>query len=1074
MWTTQSIFVSSTFNDMEAERDYLRNFVFPALEERLRDRRVHVEWVDLRVGVATESIEEGDREARVLQVCLGEVERCRPFMIALLGDRYGWIPDHDRLREVVGAHADLFPRGMRPSVTAAEIVHGLWSNEAKGQRSFVYFRKFKGDPPHARMSPDEAQKWFDRPGSEAARSLAVLKRLLAERMPTGHISDYSAEWSEERAFVVGLEAFGAKVLEDLGGALELEAAAVPTAPPHWEQIERDALADFVEDRARDFVGRKELVGHLVHVATRNDPSRSICITGEAGSGKSALFGALYRQLQASDDLWILAHAAGASVRSRSVDAMLRRWISELSARLDDPNPLPENAEPQVIEATFASIINRTPAQSRVVLLIDALDQFENTSRARSASWLPRSLPANVRLIATATPGDASGALHDRAGVETIALPPLDIAEAREIITTICRRYHRTFEPEVVKELLARRDGERPTWSNPLWLVLAVEDLNLIDAVDLARARRLPGGGGAQIRDLMRDMVAHYPTDISGLYAHTFERAEVHVGTTATRAFLRLIAVSRAGWREQDFAVLLERANGKPRSALEFAQLRRMFRGQLHPHGDPPRWDFNHAQMRQAVRAKLLRDDDRERELHALIAYHLLDENVAEDDPLRCSETMFHLLACESWQAAAIYYGDAALSAEASAAASEVLVDAITIADDHSAAASRIARMLTAPVEDAVRGNAAHRLLIEVAESIKGRAPLAAQQRLIAAIETALARVLASFPDDMRGLRDLSACRILAGDAAMATGHRVDALSAYRSGLAIAEEVSRDHPDDDLMRSYIVINGQRVGDALVVHGHLDEALETYRRSVVVADDLVARNPSAAMLQCAQALSLQKVGECLLKQDAADEALTHFELSARILEDVIAQHPSMIEAQVHLAQNYLHVGLISVGVDGERAIAMLLKCLDMREQIAAADPHDLRCQREVAVTLSLVGDAYIRFRHDAEAHAAYRRAVAIFVRTAHADPQNLEWRHDLSLACRRLAEAELRAYRSDEAMKLLRKATALGEALVEADPANPGWRESLAESCDVLSFVLRGKGEIAEANATDERSAQLRGG
>lgn len=43
---------------MHAERDYLRNVVFPALQERLRDRRHHLEPIDLRWGIETSSIEE--------------------------------------------------------------------------------------------------------------------------------------------------------------------------------------------------------------------------------------------------------------------------------------------------------------------------------------------------------------------------------------------------------------------------------------------------------------------------------------------------------------------------------------------------------------------------------------------------------------------------------------------------------------------------------------------------------------------------------------------------------------------------------------------------------------------------------------------------------------------------------------------------------------------------------------------------------------------------------------------------------------------------------------------------------
>jgi telomerase protein component 1 len=46
-WQTRPLFVSSTFRDMHAERDHLWRVVFPALEERLRQRCHHLEPVDL-------------------------------------------------------------------------------------------------------------------------------------------------------------------------------------------------------------------------------------------------------------------------------------------------------------------------------------------------------------------------------------------------------------------------------------------------------------------------------------------------------------------------------------------------------------------------------------------------------------------------------------------------------------------------------------------------------------------------------------------------------------------------------------------------------------------------------------------------------------------------------------------------------------------------------------------------------------------------------------------------------------------------------------------------------------------
>jgi hypothetical protein len=93
IWQSRPVFVTSTFRDMQAERDHLRNHVFPVLEERLRRRFHFLEPIDLRWGVETVALaDQQSKELLVLKVCLAEIQRSRPFLIGLVGDRYGWVP----------------------------------------------------------------------------------------------------------------------------------------------------------------------------------------------------------------------------------------------------------------------------------------------------------------------------------------------------------------------------------------------------------------------------------------------------------------------------------------------------------------------------------------------------------------------------------------------------------------------------------------------------------------------------------------------------------------------------------------------------------------------------------------------------------------------------------------------------------------------------------------------------------------------------------------------------------------------------------------------------------------------
>jgi len=50
IWRTVRVFISSTFRDMQGERDHLVRVVFPELKKLCREKRVHLVDVELRWG----------------------------------------------------------------------------------------------------------------------------------------------------------------------------------------------------------------------------------------------------------------------------------------------------------------------------------------------------------------------------------------------------------------------------------------------------------------------------------------------------------------------------------------------------------------------------------------------------------------------------------------------------------------------------------------------------------------------------------------------------------------------------------------------------------------------------------------------------------------------------------------------------------------------------------------------------------------------------------------------------------------------------------------------------------------
>src|SRR5688572_1636998 len=103
-WRDIRVFISSTFRDMQAERDHLVRFVFPRVREKLLKRHLRLVDVDLRWGVAA------DQDA--FDLCMREIDLCRPRFIAMLGGRYGWVPPPRSVR------ADFLSRVLEGSSSA--------------------------------------------------------------------------------------------------------------------------------------------------------------------------------------------------------------------------------------------------------------------------------------------------------------------------------------------------------------------------------------------------------------------------------------------------------------------------------------------------------------------------------------------------------------------------------------------------------------------------------------------------------------------------------------------------------------------------------------------------------------------------------------------------------------------------------------------------------------------------------------------------------------------------------------------------------------------------------------------
>lgn len=127
------VFISSTFLDMQKEREILNQDVFPVVKGVCDRLGVAFNMIDLRWGITKEEQLQGN----VLEICLNEIEHCKPYFIGLIGNRYGTIleeynPDIEEKYQFIKENKD-------KSVTEMEMILGALSEENR-ERCFFYYK----------------------------------------------------------------------------------------------------------------------------------------------------------------------------------------------------------------------------------------------------------------------------------------------------------------------------------------------------------------------------------------------------------------------------------------------------------------------------------------------------------------------------------------------------------------------------------------------------------------------------------------------------------------------------------------------------------------------------------------------------------------------------------------------------------------------------------------------------------------------------------------------------------------------------------------------------------------------
>ena len=207
-----TIFVSSTFQDMQQERDVLQNSVLPRIKELAKQYGKSIDLCDLRWGVNTLGMSEAESVAKVLQVCFDEIDKARPFFIAILGDVYGWVPNIEVVEKSTIDRNITIDDLLGKSVTEMEISYGALKSTSSSDIRF-YFREIKNKKKGLFLNSD-IPKYYTRGTADDKKRMRTLKEKIEAKF-SKQVRKYSVSWNKETSRFDGMDAFAELLYQDI-------------------------------------------------------------------------------------------------------------------------------------------------------------------------------------------------------------------------------------------------------------------------------------------------------------------------------------------------------------------------------------------------------------------------------------------------------------------------------------------------------------------------------------------------------------------------------------------------------------------------------------------------------------------------------------------------------------------------------------------------------------------------------------------------------------------------------------------------------------------------------------------
>ena len=488
------ILISSTFSDMQEERNLLVTKVFPRLARIAARRDVTVVPLDLRWGVT----EDAARQGKVIETCLNEIIHSRPFFIGLIGNRYGscLTMEESRKNKELLSQYDWLAQDMTDglSVTEIEIQYGVL-RYPETIDAFFYLKE------------------ADESTSDNPEKLSKLKSTIRKngRYPV---------WT-----YVSAEDLAAMVEKQFLTVLDKHFPDKPLPPLEKERFNQQS---FMRSRKIAYIPQPEAWQALDDFL--HGDGQNLVVTGESGMGKSALIANWIETRQHQIDRKIIYHFVGNGGTEGDYHAILQRLCNEIRDLYALPQPDENTAvfkkREDELNGLFMEIAGREP----LLIVLDGINQLSEAENAKLLLWLPIP-PSNVKYIFSTLPDDRTMEVFKMRHYPVYTLAPLDTKRRHRLVTAYLKEFGKALSQERVERIVKNPQSENT-------LVLR----SLLD--------ELIGFGSHERLD---ERISYYlaAQSIEDFFQRVLQRIEDDLGLQTVRHILSLVAFSQNGLSETE-------------------------------------------------------------------------------------------------------------------------------------------------------------------------------------------------------------------------------------------------------------------------------------------------------------------------------------------------------------------------------------------------------------------------------------------------------------------------------------------------------------------------------------------